>query len=548
MGRWVYGGGGDQGGTYWQPDYEGEQPEELGLTKDQVTNVFQTVLGRDPNEYDLQSWVGWGDVDGYFDEEKAMWDVASDITLLPEYRQKTQPFYDPNAKNRDNYAAGINYYTQQGYTQTGDYGDRPTAFYDKDGNLAAWYGNIGRTWGKSGKYTPNRTEDYGWHMADELTKIPNAIPSLARSTTDTNGWLGGGQWIAPVAMMGTLLGAAALAPLAAGAGAGASGAGAGALGAAEGLTALEAATLMGGTLSDAGAAAMLGGTLSDVGLAAQALGYTTASDAIAAGLMTPEGVTTTLGMERLADLGAPLASDGWSASDVFKNVNRARNVISKLTGGDSQQSGGGFGGSGGAGGASPLNVVGINAPQAYPVTPPLNPYMTSLESPSEVAARGIKMEGVDDRNPRLREVTPELRKLLIDKLGTNQNQFIADPLGALDRGEMSLGFRRGGEVMNEEGEPHIPEFITGKTGHYVQGDGDGQADLVPAMLASGEFVFDSSSVSTLGNGDSDSGAKLLDAFRQELRAHTRSAPKDKIPPKVAPLKYMKAAMEKVGMK
>lgn len=542
MGRWVYGGGGDQGGTYWQPDYEGEQPEELGLTKDQVTNVFQNVLGRDPSEYDLGKWTGWGDVDGSFDEEKAMWDVAQDITLLPEYRQKTQPFYDPNKKGNEYFDAGINYYTQQGYTPSGDYLGSPTAFYDKDGNLVSWYGNIGRTFGKSGKYTPNRTEEYGWHMADELKNIPNAIPSAARSTSDTHGWLGGGQWIAPVAMMAALAGAAALAPLAAGAGAGASGAGAGALGAAEGLTALEAATLMGGTLSDAGAAAMLGGTLSDVGLAAQALGYTTASDAIAAGLMTPEGVTTALGVERLADLGAPLASEGTSLGDIFKNVNRARNVVSKLTGSGSNQPGGG---SGGAGGSSPLSILPSGAAaQPYPVSPPLNPYMTSLESPSEVAARGLKVPGAED--PQLKQVTPQLRKLLIDKLGTNQNQFIGDPLGALDRGEMSPGFRSGGEVLNEEGEPHIPEFITGKTGHYVDGRGTGQSDEIPAMLADGEYVIDADTVAALGDGSSKAGSELLDKFREALREHKRSAPADKIPPKASPLQYMKMAMKAAG--
>lgn len=542
-GYWVYGGGGDAGGSYFVED---DSYDEVGLTQDEVTQSFRSILGRDPSEYDLQSWVG-----SSYDmpKDRQLYNLQRDITLLPEYRQKNQPFYDPGSGN-GSFEAGVNYYKDQGYIPSGDYEGVPTAFYDKDGNLKAWYGDVGTTWGKSGKYAPNYTETYGWHMADELGKIPNAIPVMAHENPDKHGWLGGGQWIAPVAMMGTLLGAAALAPLAAGAGAGASGAGAGALGAAEGLTALEAATLMGGTLSDAGAAAMLGGTLSDVGLAAQALGYTTASDAIAAGLMTPEGVTTTLGLERLAEMGAPLASEGWSAGDIFKNVNRARNVISKLTGGDSQQSGGGLGGSGygGIGGASPLNIVGINAPQvaqAYPVTP-LSPYMTSFESPSEVAARGIKMEGIEDQNPKLKEVTPELKKLLIDKLGTNQNQFIADPLGALDRGELSPGFRRGGHVMNEDGEPHIPEFITGKTGHYVDGRGTGQSDEIPAMLADGEYVIDADTVAALGDGSSKAGSELLDKFREAIREHKRSAPADKIPPKASPLQYMKVAMKAAG--
>ena len=533
-GYWVFGGGGDSGGSYFVED---DSYEEVGLTPEEVTQAFRSVLGRDPSEYDLQGWVGGS---GVFPKDRQLFDLQRDITLLPEYRQKNQPFYDPGSGN-GSFEAGVNYYKSLGYIPAGDYEGVPTAFYDKNGNLKVWYGDIGIENGRT--YRPNRTETYGWHMADELGKISNSVPVMAHENPDKNGWLGGGQWIAPVAMMGTLLGAAALAPAAAGAAsAGAAGSG--------GLSALEAATLMGGTLSDAGAAAMMGGTLSDIGLAAQALGYTTASDAIAAGLMTPEGVTTALGLERLAEMGAPLASEGMSLGDILKNANRARNVISKLTGGDSQQSGGGLGGLGygGIGGASPLNVVGINAPQvaqAYPVTP-LSPYMTSFESPSEVAARGIKMEGVEDQNPKLKEVTPELKKLLIDKLGTNQNQFIADPLGALDRGELSPGFRRGGHVMNEDGEPHIPEFITGKTGHYVDGRGTGQSDEIPAMLADGEYVIDADTVAALGDGSSKAGSELLDKFREAIREHKRSAPADKIPPKASPLQYMKVAMKAAG--
>lgn len=537
-GYWVYGGGGDAGGSYFVED---DSYDEVGLTQDEVTQSFRSILGRDPSEYDLQSWVG-----SSYDmpKDRQLYNLQRDITLLPEYRQKNQPFYDPGSGN-GSFEAGVNYYKDQGYIPSGDYEGVPTAFYDKSGNLKAWYGDIGIENGRT--YRPNYTETYGWHMADELGKIPDSVPVTAHENPDKHGWLGNGQWIAPVAMMGTLLGAAALAPLAAGAGAGASGAGAGALGAAEGLTALEAATLMGGTLSDAGAAAMLGGTLSDVGLAAQALGYTTASDAIAAGLMTPEGVTTALGVERLADLGAPLASEGMSLGDIVKNVNRARNVVSKLTGGDSQQSGGGSG-FGGSGGASPLNILAVNAPQAaqaYPITPPLTPFMTSLESPSEVASRGIKMEGVQG-NPQLDNINPQLKKMLIDTLKTSQNQFVQDPLGALDRGEMSLGFRRGGHVMNEEGEPHIPEFITGKTGHYVDGRGTGQSDEIPAMLADGEYVIDADTVAALGDGSSKAGSELLDKFREAIREHKRSAPADKIPPKASPLQYMKVAMKAAG--
>ena len=127
--------------------------------------------------------------------------------------------------------------------------------------------------------------------------------------------------------------------------------------------------------------------------------------------------------------------------------------------------------------------------------------------------------------------------------GTNPLAMAGTGIANLPTGMMA----EGGQAHGGEDE-HIPEFITGATGHYVRGRGDGQSDDIPAMLADGEYVFDASTVSTLGNGSSDAGAKLLDAFRESLRDHTRSAPADKIPPKASPLEYMKEALQNVGRK
>jgi hypothetical protein len=127
----------------------------------------------------------------------------------------------------------------------------------------------------------------------------------------------------------------------------------------------------------------------------------------------------------------------------------------------------------------------------------------------------------------------------------------SNPLAMAGSGIPSLGagtMAEGGSAHDSGEGEHIPEFITGATGHYVRGRGDGQSDDIPAMLADGEYVFDASTVSTLGNGSSDAGAKLLDAFRKSLRDHTRSAPADKIPPKASPLEYMKEALQNVGRK
>jgi hypothetical protein len=104
----------------------------------------------------------------------------------------------------------------------------------------------------------------------------------------------------------------------------------------------------------------------------------------------------------------------------------------------------------------------------------------------------------------------------------------------------ALGGAKNAYGLKDGGQPHIPQFKTGTTGHYVQGEGDGQSDDIPAMLADGEYVFDADTVAALGNGSNKAGALQLDRMRQEIRKHKRSAPHNKIPPKAkSPLEYMK---------
>ena len=140
-------------------------------------------------------------------------------------------------------------------------------------------------------------------------------------------------------------------------------------------------------------------------------------------------------------------------------------------------------------------------------------------------------------------------------------------------------------------EGHNPEFVTGLTGFYACGGGTGQSDDIPAMLhdgdyvmdadvvaalgdgsskagrevlegfrsqvphketgggkpvpakiADGEYVFPAGFVTALGGGDNKAGAKILDGLREKLRAHKRSAPTSKIPPKAkSPLDYITGA-------
>lgn len=96
---------------------------------------------------------------------------------------------------------------------------------------------------------------------------------------------------------------------------------------------------------------------------------------------------------------------------------------------------------------------------------------------------------------------------------------------------------------------HNPEFYSeggSMANRYVKGRGDGTSDEVPAMLATGEFVIPADVVSGLGNGDNDSGAKVLDEFLSVIRKHKRAADSKELPPdSKGALIYLSEAQRKV---
>jgi len=69
---------------------------------------------------------------------------------------------------------------------------------------------------------------------------------------------------------------------------------------------------------------------------------------------------------------------------------------------------------------------------------------------------------------------------------------------------------------------------------YLSGDGGGQDDLIDAKLSDGEYVFDASTVSDLGDGNNAAGARKLDMFRKNIRKHKRGG-KVNLPPRVKSL-------------
>jgi hypothetical protein len=107
------------------------------------------------------------------------------------------------------------------------------------------------------------------------------------------------------------------------------------------------------------------------------------------------------------------------------------------------------------------------------------------------------------------------------------------------------GKAEGGSIMG-----HNPEFyseggLSSMENRYVEGEGDGTSDEVPAMLANGEFVIPADIVSKLGNGSNEAGAGVLDQFLVEIRKHAHSNGEKLPPDSKGPLGYLLDAKRKV---
>ena len=116
---------------------------------------------------------------------------------------------------------------------------------------------------------------------------------------------------------------------------------------------------------------------------------------------------------------------------------------------------------------------------------------TSVDFNAEIPFQLSNVRGVDKRLPV--SVTP----LDIDKLQAAE----------WDR---TQGFRmnRGGPLREVS---------------YVQGQGTGRSDEIPAYLSDGEYVIDAETVSMLGDGSNKAGAQALNSMRKSIRKHKGGA-------------------------
>jgi hypothetical protein len=280
-------------------------------------------------------------------------------------------------------------------------------------------------------------------------------------------------------------------------------------------------------------------TMADIGGLSGTAGSIGMTDAEAAALMDNNLLPADMQTPATADIGA---------KDVLRNVNRARQLAGLANG------------SGGAGGIPDLSGLGSGALPAAGIAgagalSKLSPETLYTGTPTE---KPFEIKKVEAFHPQASQIdTKVLTDIINGGAKSNEGYGVAQsypvsnpnplPSYSLDSSGDIMGFAMGGGVDDNswmhEHPTHIAEFKTGTTGHHVQGAGDGQSDDIPAMLADGEYVFDSDTVAALGNGSNKAGAGVLDRFREALREHKRSAPTDKIPPKAAPLTYLKQALK-----
>ena len=113
----------------------------------------------------------------------------------------------------------------------------------------------------------------------------------------------------------------------------------------------------------------------------------------------------------------------------------------------------------------------------------------------------------------------------------DMNQFMAQNWNKIASGAYNVVKKASGGALNA-------------VSRFARGAGSGRDDTIDAKLSDGEYVMDAETVSMLGDGSNDEGARRLDEMRQRIRAHKgKTLSKGKMSPNAkSPLAYLKGAM------
>ena len=160
---------------------------------DEVANIYQEVLGRAPDA----GSSGW--VEAIASGAKTPEQVRAEIIASPEASSKAGiPTYNISGDPTERFTSGAIALEQSGYVPNRSYTYEgvPTVWTNPKTGQSVFFGNAGTTADKS-----NLTESYQWWSPEQLKMLgADSVPVLAHENPETYGWLGGGQWKAPVAM------------------------------------------------------------------------------------------------------------------------------------------------------------------------------------------------------------------------------------------------------------------------------------------------------------------------------------------------------------
>ena len=225
-------------------------------------------------------------------------------------------------------------------------------------------------------------------------------------------------------------------------------------------------------------------------------------------------------------------TDGGFSDDIFSNTSNLEALLAAAQSGSKEDKPNAFQnllgaflpqgkGSGGAGGLlellGPLAISSFLKDRGY--TSPKIPSNAYEGSIPEYTAVREQVTGRDDTN---RRPGSGGRRYFSDtmyaKKPEGQQPMSVEEARAAAKAQ-ATGFMGGGQVLEDGG--------------YLQGDSDGQADLVPgdidgvqeARLSHGEYVLPADLVAILGNGNSDAGAAALDDFMSTVRKKATGTPK-----------------------
>lgn len=201
-----------------------------------------------------------------------------------------------------------------------------------------------------------------------------------------------------------------------------------------------------------------------------------------------------------------------------------------------------------------LGGLGLNAYSTFKKQPKQHeksPEQLGAEHKRIMAAKRLTPGEIQERNAYYDQIDrkPNLNTAMRPSVPTNRRQHSPDEFAKSGRWfsyyDNPETYKDGGKVnhlamamkpklMLEEIDIRSP-----RGGMYLHGNTGGQDDKIPARLSDGEFVIDASTVSDLGDGNNNAGARILERLQKNVRKHKRGG-KIGLPPKAKNLKdYMR---------